>query len=418
MSMTKTINNKKYDLCIIGGGASGLMAAAIASSHGLGVSVIEHNTKCGRKLAITGKGRCNVTNDCTLDEFLQNVPTNPRFLYAAYAAMPPSEVMNFFESRNVPLKVERGRRVFPVSDSAYDIVDCLIKTCRHQNVDIIYADANSIAVDNGSACGVETSKGFVDCKNVLIAAGGASYPSTGSDGSGYDLAKKLGHSIVPPKASLVPLVSRDLICRACMGLSLKNVGVSFYKDGKKLYYEQGEMLFTHFGVSGPVILSASAHLVGRFPVEMHIDLKPALDAKQLDARILRDFASEQNKDFVNALGGLLPQKLIEPFAKMTGIPLQKKVNSITREERKKIVSLLKDLVIKIIAARPIAEAIVTSGGVNTKEVVPGSMQSKLIKNLYFAGEILDVDAYTGGYNLQIAFSTAALAAKSIVSNTK
>lgn len=416
MSMIKTINNQKCDLCIIGGGASGLMAAAIASSHGLKVSVIEHNKKCGRKLAITGKGRCNVTNDCTLDEFMDNIPTNPRFLYASYAAMPPYEVMRFFESRGVPLKVERGRRVFPVSDSAYDIVDCLIKTCREQNVNIIYADATDIAVSDGAVCGVRTSKGDIRCDNVLLATGGASYPSTGSDGSGYELASKLGHTIIPPKASLVPLVSRDLICQRCMGLSLKNVGVGFYKDGKKLYYEQGEMLFTHFGVSGPVILSASAHIVGRFPVEMHIDLKPALDEQQLDARILRDFSAEQNKDFVNALGGLLPQKLIEPFAKMTGIALHKKVNSITREERKKIVALLKDLVIKIIAARSIEEAIITSGGIVTKEVVPSTMQSKLVKNLYFAGEILDVDAYTGGYNLQIAFSTAALAAKSIVEN--
>lgn len=412
--MTKTISNKKYDLCIIGGGASGLMAAAIASQGGLSVAVLEHNGKCGRKLAITGKGRCNVTNDCTLDEFMDNVPTNPRFLYASFAAMPPSEVMSFFESRGVPLKVERGRRVFPVSDSAYDIVDCLVKACRQGGVDIFRADALDVMTDDGAAVGVHTSKGDIMCDNVLLATGGASYPSTGSDGSGYELASRLGHTVVPPKASLVPLVSRDLICQACMGLSLRNVGVGFYKDGKKLYYEQGEMLFTHFGVSGPVILSASAHLTGKFPVMMHIDLKPALDEQQLDARVLRDFEAEKNKDFVNALGGLLPQKLIEPFAKQTGIALHKKVNSITREERKRIVALLKDLPLKVICTRPIEEAIVTSGGISTKEVAPGSMQSKLVKNLYFAGEILDVDAYTGGYNLQIAFSTAALAAKSVM----
>lgn len=414
--MTKTISNKKYDLCIIGGGASGLMAAAIASSSGIRTVVLEHKGKCGRKLAITGKGRCNVTNDCTLDEFMDNVPTNPRFLYASYAAMPPSEVMSFFESRGVPLKVERGRRVFPVSDNAYDIVDCLVKACKQGGAEMVYADALDIMTEDGTVCGVHTSKGEILCDNVLLATGGASYPSTGSDGSGYELASRLGHTIVQPKASLVPLVSRDLICQACMGLSLRNVGVGFYKDGKKLYYEQGEMLFTHFGVSGPVILSASAHVAKKFPVEMHIDLKPALDEQQLDARILRDFETEKNKDFVNALGGLLPQKLIEPFAKQTGIGLHKKVNAITREERKKIVRLLKDLPIRIICARPIEEAIVTSGGVSTKEVAPGTMQSKLIKNLYFAGEILDVDAYTGGYNLQIAFSTAALAAKSIIEN--
>ncbi len=411
MSMTKTTN--KYNLCIIGGGASGLMAAAVSASRGVSVAIIEHGEKCGRKLAITGKGRCNVTNNCSRDEFLDNVPTNPRFLYAAFAAFGPQDAIDFFESNGVPLKTERGRRVFPVSDKAYDIVDCLIKLCKDGGVTFIHDAAEGISINGGVVDGVITSKGRIDADYVLLATGGASYPLTGSDGSGYEIARQAGHTVTPLAASLVPLVSRDLICPKCMGLSLKNVGVSFYKDGKKLYDEMGEMLFTHFGVSGPVILSASAHLTGKYPLDMFIDLKPALDAQTLDARLLRDFAEEQNRDYVNALGGLLPQKLIEPFAKASGIDFHKKINSVTKEERRRIVELLKKLPLRIIGTRPISEAIVTTGGVSIKEVNPATMESKKVEGLYFAGEILDVDAYTGGYNLQIAWSTAVLAARDI-----
>ncbi len=398
------------DICIIGGGASGLMAAAFCASEGRSVTVIEHTKALGKKLSITGKGRCNVTNNCTLPEFMENVPVNPRFLYASLSAFSPQDVMRWFEDRGVPLKTERGRRVFPVSDRAADIVGCLVEECRKYDVKFIFADARSLAVEDGEVRGVNTSRGLIAANKVIMSTGGASYPLTGSDGSGYKIASDAGHTVIPPKPSLVPLVSDTRLCGLCMGLSLKNVGISFKKDGKELYFEQGEMLFTHFGVSGPVVLSASAYLRSDFPLTMSIDLKPALDVKALDARLLRDFGESPNKDYVNLLAGLMPHKLIEPFASLTKIDPHKKANSITKQERRVIVDTLKCLDINIIGTRPLSEAIITSGGVSVREVDPKTMQSKKVKGLYFCGEILDVDAYTGGYNLQIAFSTAAAAA--------
>ncbi|HBL84193.1 MAG TPA: aminoacetone oxidase family FAD-binding enzyme [Clostridiales bacterium] len=402
-------------VAVIGGGAAGMTAAIFAAQSGADVIIIERNNIMGKKLRITGKGRCNLTNLCELDEFLSNVPTNPKFLYKAFSTLKSKDTMEFFESLGIPLKVERGNRVFPVSDKAKDIVDALEKKLHELRVNIIRGRVSEIETENGFITAVKCENNSIDCDRVIICTGGASYTACGSTGDGYELARKFGHTIIPLKPSLVPLVSQDKLCRECMGLSLKNVGCGFYdvNSGKELYYEQGEMLFAHFGITGPIALSASAHLK-KFPVIAKIDLKPALDTAQLDRRVLRDFEEQKNKEFRNSLSMLLPNKLIAPIIKLSGINTEKRVNEITREERQKLVSLLKGLEIKITGTRPLNEAIITSGGVSVKEIDPSTMQSKLQKNLFFAGEVIDSDAYTGGFNLQIAFSTAKVAGEKCI----
>lgn len=409
---------EKMKIAVIGGGAAGLMAAIYAADAGGDVTVLERNDRCGKKLRITGKGRCNVTNDCTLNEFLQHVPTNPRFLYSALTFLPTDELQALLEQWGVPLKVERGRRVFPVSDRAGDIVHCLTETCRRKGVTVRQERVKALCIENGEVCGVQTENGAVPFDRVIVCTGGMSYPQTGSDGDGYDLARQAGHAVVPLKPSLVPLVSSSAVCKELQGLSLRNVAltVTETESGKTVYEDFGEMMFTHFGLTGPMVLSASAHLRDMKPgrYEARINCKPALDEKMLDARILSDFSKYQNKDFTNALGNLLPQKLIPVTVRLSGIPPRKKVNSVTKAERQALCALIHDLRIPLDGFRPISEAIVTKGGVSVQEVSPKTMESRLCRGLYFAGEVLDVDAYTGGYNLQIAFSTGALAGNNAV----
>ena len=403
--------NDAKKICIIGGGAAGMMAAGTAVLYGADVTVFEGSGKLGKKLAITGKGRCNVTNNCTVNEFLDNVISNPRFLYASFAAFDSQSTIDHFEGLGVKLKTERGRRVFPESDRAFDIVDAMKKYS--SGAKIVFSKVTKIfAVDSGFKVIADKEYFFDAC---IIATGGRSYPLTGSDGSGYRIARELGHTITAIKPSLVPIESPSVICKRLQGLSLKNVAVSITSaEGKVVYNDFGEMMFTHFGVTGPMILSASAHIRGYDikDLTLNIDLKPALDEKELDNRLLSDFKKMNNKDFVNSLGALLPSKMIEPFVDLVGIDPHKKVNEITKEERKIILSSLKKLSIPLSGFRPIEEAIVTSGGVDTKEITPKTLESKIHPGLYFAGEVIDVDAYTGGYNLQIAFSTGFLAGKS------
>ncbi len=387
-----------------------MMAAISAAAHGAEVMLFEKNKRCGRKLRITGKGRCNLTNDCDQREFLENVPTNPRFLYTALAGFSTEDTKTFFEGLGVPLKTERGKRVFPVSDKAQDIVSALERRCYECGVQIIHEKVRSLLIRDGVAVGVETASMRMDAEAVIVCTGGLSYPVTGSDGDGYRFARAAGHSVTPLRASLIPLVAKGTLCASLQGLSLKNVALRMIdrQTGKSVYEDFGEMLFTHYGLSGPMILSASAHLddveSGRY--EAQIDMKPALDEKTLDARLLSDFSKCQNKDFANSLGDLLPQKMIEPFIALCEIDPRKKVNSITREERERIVKTMKGIRVEIQGVRPISEAIITRGGVDVKEISPKTMESKLVSGLYFAGEVLDLDAYTGGFNLQIAFSTA------------
>ena len=377
---------------------------------------MKKNDRCGKKLAITGKGRCNVTNDCTVEEFLQNVPTNPRFLYSALGRFDTADTKEFFESAGVPLKVERGRRVFPVSDKADDIVRALVKEARAAGVRTVFEKVVSIEADGGRISKITTDKAIYATGAVIICTGGRSYPRTGSDGDGYTFAKSLGHSVTPLLPSLVPMTSQSKLCPALQGLSLKNVSLSIVNKAneKEVYSDFGEMMFTHFGLTGPMILSASAHIPdapsGKY--EARINLKPALDEKTLDARIIADFNKYANKDFLNALSDLLPQKLIPVVISLSGIDARKKVNSITKEERHALGEVIRCLRISISGFRPINEAIVTKGGISVKEVNPKTMESKLCAGLYFAGEVLDVDAYTGGYNLQIAFATGVLAGES------
>lgn len=417
----------KRIIAIIGGGAAGLMAAAYAAEirdpDTDEVLLIEQNDRMGKKLRITGKGRCNLTNDCDRDEFLANVPTNPRFLYAALAGFDTKDTQDYFESLGVPLKVERGKRVFPVSDKAGDVVEALVRRCRELGVrtmqgrvTAIHTQADADGKPRVTALRVGGKDVAVDA--AILCTGGCSYPVTGSDGNGYKLAERLGHTVVAPRPSLVPLVCEGKLCTRMMGLSLRNVKLRVLDTAKNKYiYEDfGEMLFTHYGVTGPLILSASAHIpdVESGKYELHINLKPALDDAELDARILSDFKKYANRDFINALSDLLPVKAIEPVVELSGIDPRVKVNAITKEQRKALVSVLHDITLRPIRPRPIAEAIVTKGGVKVSEVDPKTMQSKLAQGLYFAGEVLDVDAYTGGFNLQIAFSTARLAAQSAV----
>ena len=398
---------------VVGGGAAGMMAAVNAARCGAEVILFEKNDRLGKKLRITGKGRCNVTNDCDKNEFLSNVATNSKFLFAAISRFSTADTKEFFEECGVPLKTERGKRVFPVSDKAQDIVSALENACVEAGVRILNKRVESIVIEDRSACGVIADGEQYASKSVILCTGGASYPRTGSTGDGYRFARKAGHKIVDVKPSLVPLVAQGKLCAHLQGLSLKNIGFKVRDNisGKIVYDDFGEMMFTHFGITGPVVLSASAHLLdiesGRYTAI--IDMKPALDAKTLDNRILSDFSECINKDFINSLDALLPQKMIPIMVGLSGIDARKKVNSITKEERERLVSLIKGIEIPIEEFRPLNEAIITKGGVAVSEVSPKTMESKICGGLYFAGEVLDLDAYTGGFNLQIAFSTAVLA---------
>lgn len=403
------------DAVVIGGGAAGMMCSLIAARRGLDVILLEPNKMLGRKLRITGKGRCNVTNNCDIKEFLTNIPGDGRFLYSALNRLSPRDTMQFFESLGLPLKTERGNRVFPVSDNANDVAGTLARNLERSGVRHIRESANHIIAENGEVTGVKTDSGVISCRAAVICTGGLSYPLTGSAGAGYKMARELGHSIAPCRPSLVPLESDDEYCAQMQGFSLKNVTLSAYENDKLIFRELGEMLFTHFGVSGPLVLSASSHMrnFGSAKYRLSIDLKPALDEKKLDARLLRDFEKYANRDFANSLCDLAGKTMIPVLVELSGIPAEEKVNSITRQQRHDLLRLFKEFPVLISRPRPIDEAIVTSGGVLTKEINPRTMESKLVSGLYFAGEVMDVDAYTGGFNLQIAWSTAYVAANSI-----
>ncbi len=409
----------KEKVIVVGAGAAGLMAAGTAGERGFDVLLIERNDKVARKVMITGKGRCNVTNNCNLiNDLIANVPTNGRFLYGAFSKFMPSDTIDFFEDMGVPLKVERGDRVFPVSDKAVDIVDALNAYSQDAGVKRIKGRVTELMIEDGRVRGVITEDGEeYPADKVIIATGGKSYPLTGSTGDGYELAKQAGHTVTELKPSLVPLNCHEGFCMDLQGLSLRNIEISVMDmdSYKEVYRDFGEMLFTHFGVSGPLILSASSHMkdMKERKYEIHIDLKPALSYEQLDKRIQRDFLENANKNFINALDALLPKKIVPIIVKLTGIKPSTKVNQVTKEMRAKLVNILKDLKVTVMSFRPIEEAIITSGGVSTKEIDPKTMESKLVEGLYFAGEVIDVDAYTGGFNLQIAFSTGMCAANSL-----
>lgn len=396
------------DTIIIGAGAAGCLAAITAARFGKSVLMFEPNEKIGRKLRITGKGRCNVTNNCSNEELMRNIPVNLRFLYSAFSNFGTEDTMSFFEELGVPLKTERGGRVFPVSDNAEDIVNALDRELKRLGVRIIRRRVTQLICRDGVCRGVRAGGEEYFADSVLIACGGKSYPNTGSTGDGYHLAQELGHTVTELKPSLVPLVSPDKYCAEMMGLSLRNVTLRLMDGDKCIYTELGEMLFTHFGVSGPLVLSASSHMREMAPdrYKLLIDLKPGLSHEQLDARILRDFSENINRDFVNAVRKLLPAKLIPTAVRLSGIAPEQKVNGITREQRLKFAELIKAFPVRISGFRPIDEAIITSGGISVKEINPKTMESKLVQGLFFAGEVIDVDAYTGGFNLQIAFSTA------------
>ena len=417
----------KQHVIIIGGGAAGMLAAVHASYAGARVTLIEKNARLGVKVRITGKGRCNVTNDCDREEFLKNVPRNPRFLYAPLARFSTADAMGFFEMLGVPLKVERGRRVFPVSDRANDVADALVNHLRDCEVTIRRGTVQSILFDtlpDGKRCvtGVRCDGEVLSASAVIVATGGKSYPRTGSDGDGYKFARAAGHTVTALSPSLVPIVEDGALCKSMQGLSLKNVSLRITEQvgspdaprEQVIFTDFGEMMFTHFGLTGPLVLSASAHIdtFARGKYTAVIDLKPALDEKTLDERVQSDFGKYRNRDLVNALSDLLPQKLIQPIIGLSGIGERKKVNEITKEERTRLVRLLKGIRVPLKGFRPIDEAIITRGGVSVKEIDPKTMQSKLVDGLYFAGEVLDLDAYTGGYNLQIAYSTGVLAGES------
>ena len=403
------------DAVVIGGGAAGMMCSLVAAQRGLDVILLEPNKMLGRKVRITGKGRCNVTNNCDIKEFLENIPGDGRFLYSALNRLSPRDTMQFFQSLGLPLKTKRGNRVFPVSDNANDVAGTLTRNIERCGVRRLRESAEHIFCENGAVSGVKTDASVISCRAAVICTGGLSYPLTGSTGAGYKMARELGHSINPCHPSLVPLESGDEYCARMQGFSLKNVTLSAYEDDKLIFRELGEMLFTHFGVSGPLVLSASSHMrnFGTAKYRLSIDLKPALDEKKLDARLLRDFEKYANRDFANALGDLAGKAMIPVLVELSSIPAEEKVNSITRAQRHELLKLFKEFPVSVSGPRPIDEAIVTSGGVSTKEINPRTMESKLVSGLYFAGEVMDIDAYTGGFNLQIAWSTAYVAANSI-----
>lgn len=410
------------NVIVIGGGAAGMMAAIMSSRNGNQVTILEKMRSMGRKLSITGKGRCNITNATDMDNFIKNVPGNGKFLYSAFSQFTNQDAINFFNEIGVKTKVERGDRVFPVSDSAMEVIDKLKRELEKQNVKVIVdTPVKCLVIKDGKVTGVKTESGKTfECDKVILATGGKSYPTTGSTGDGYKIAKAVGHTIVEPKASLVPLETFEKKVEKLQGLSLKNVGVKVF-DGEKLVYEDfGEMLFTHYGVTGPVILSASAHILRikninqklkLQTIKLKIDLKPALTTEKLEARIQRDLEKYTKKQYKNSLGDLLPGKMIPYIVEESNIDEEKQTDQITKEERKKIAELLKGLEFTIKDFRPIEEAIITAGGINIKEINSSTMESKIVEGLYFAGEIIDVDAYTGGFNLQIAYSTAYVAAR-------
>lgn len=420
---------EKVDVLVVGGGAAGLLAAGTAAMYGAKTMIIEKNEKLGKKLYITGKGRCNVTNAAPLSDFIANTPTNGRFLYSAFSSFSNNDLVSLLARYGVETKTERGGRVFPVSDKSSDVISALsryaleggTKQIRGRVKGLLFAEDGDVTNGTGGSenrpkiCGVLLEDGRkIYARRVILATGGVSYPQTGSTGDGYRLAEESGHRVIPPRPSLVPLVTKERWVSELMGLSLRNAAIRVTNEkGKEIYRDFGEMLFTHYGVSGPMILSASARMKDFIrPYRLEIDCKPALADDALDKRILRDFTTAANKDFINSLDALLPKKLIPVVIRLSEIPPHKKIHDVTREERVRLVRLLKALPLTVTGTRPVAEAIVTSGGVDTKEINPKTMESKLVPGLYFAGELIDVDAVTGGFNLQIAFSTGYLAGES------
>ena len=402
-----------YDGIVIGGGPAGMFASIIAAQQGSRVLLLERNDRLGKKLLITGKGRCNVTNFCSAQEVLQNVPRNGRFLFSAMESFPPSSIMEFLENHGCKLKVERGNRVFPVSDKSSSVLECLRNVMHRSGVEIITARAQEILTDENGVTGVRAGKQVFSAKWIILATGGVSYPTTGSTGAGYDMARSVGHTVVEPEGSLVPLECEGNDCPDMQGLSLRNVGVKLLNvKNKVLYKDFGELLFTHFGVSGPTVLSSSAHLKGD-QCRLVVDLKPALDEGKLNDRILRDLETYKNRTMENALTDLLPRSMIPVVLRRLDIPADLQANSLTKQQRRALVELLKNFSLKISGKRPVAEAIITSGGVKVSEIDPKTMESKKISGLYFAGEIIDCDAYTGGFNLQIAWATAYAAAMAV-----
>ena len=403
----------KYDVTVIGGGPAGMFAAITAANRGKTVLLLERNDRLGKKLLITGKGRCNVTNDCDGAEILQNIPRNGRFLYSAMTEFPPKRIMEFFENGGCALKTERGNRVFPVSDRSQSVLEVLQNEMRRAGVTIRTARVKHILTDEAGVYAVETERGKFDTASVILATGGVSYPTTGSTGDGYVMARELGHTVIEPQGSLVPLETAGNDCPDMQGLALRNVAVKLVNaKNKVLFKDFGELLFTHFGVSGPTVLSASCHLKGE-GCRLVIDLKPALDEGKLNDRILRDLEMYQNRAMENALTDLLPRSMIPVVLRRLEIDPQMQANSLTKQKRRALVELLKAFTVEITGKRPVAEAIITSGGIKTSEIDPKTMESKLVPGLYFAGEIIDCDAYTGGFNLQIGWATAYAAGKSV-----
>ena len=401
---------QNFDVIVIGGGPAGMLAAIVAAGCGKKILLLEPNGRLGKKLLITGKGRCNVTNACSAEEVLQNTPRNGRFLYSALNAFPPERVMAFFENAGCKLKTERGNRVFPVTDRSQSVLDSLQQQLDKCNVQIRWERAKEIMSNDGCVAGVRTEKNTYHCKRVILATGGVSYPATGSTGDGYNMVRHLGHTVIDPEGSLVPLETDGHDCQDMQGLSLRNVAVKLVNaKGKVLYKDFGELLFTHFGLSGPTVLSASCHLKGE-GCYLSVDLKPALDEAKLNDRILRDLEQYKNRTMENALTDLLPRSMIPVVLRRADIPASMQANSLTKQKRRELVTLLKDMRFLITGKRPVAEAIITSGGIKVAQVDPKTMESKLVSGLHFAGEILDCDAYTGGFNLQIAWSTAYAAA--------
>ena len=402
---------------IIGAGAAGLLCGAKLAQRGFDVTLLEKMNRPARKLMITGKGRCNVTNACfELDDLISNVPTNPRFMYSAFSHFMPYDTMALFEELGVPLKIERGNRVFPQSDKAVDIVDALVRYCKDSGVKIVQAEAKAFETENEEIKAVILSdKSKIFCDRVVVATGGKSYPLTGSTGDGYILARSVEHNVTSIKPSLVPLVCSNNFVPKLQGLSLKNISVTLFENEKEIFTDFGEMIFTHYGVSGPVILAASSHIgnMGKKDYKIEIDFKPALDLQTLDKRLQKDFSEFSNKDFINSLSKLLPKKLIPVIVLISGVSPNTKCNQITKEQRQALAHLLKHFTVNVSSFRPVEEAIITSGGIDVKELDPKTMKSKIVDNLYFIGEVIDVDAYTGGFNLQIAFSTAAVCAENM-----
>lgn len=415
MMCTKNMVTKmSKTVVVIGGGAAGMIACGTAAKHADAVILIDKNAKLGRKVRITGKGRCNITNIANPEEMLSHIPTNPKFLYSALYSFTNYDIIALLQKYGVETKVERGGRVFPVSDNAHDVAEALMRFALADNVRHVRDEALSLIVTGDTVAGVKCRNHTFYAEHIILATGGKSYPLTGSDGKGYILAQQAGHTIISPKPSLIPIVTKEKWVADVKGLSLKNVCLHVINsNNKEIFSEQGEMLFTHFGVSGPIVLSASAHMQKADKYRIYIDLKPALSREQLEKRVIRDFEKKLNKHFLHALDDLLPKSLIPVVIEYSGISPHKEVHQITREERQQLIELLKGLPLTVQGFRPIEEAIVTSGGVKTSEIDPSTMRSKLVQGLSFAGEMIDVDAYTGGFNLQIAFSTGYLAGENV-----